>query len=159
MIQSPQGVDAPDFDEIETAVMRTERGRWFLQEFARRRRADETTRILAAIDRLEARTAEAMAAETRTRLEAERSMTVLRELANLLRDFRPGREGRTAPTQQPRIADPPAPIHSAGELEARLVALANLDTLDIEAKLKLFGQPPSGRPRCGLETGARSVPK
>ncbi|MGQ4273093.1 hypothetical protein [Terrihabitans sp. B22-R8] len=42
-----------DYEAIEAAVMETARGRWFLAEFARRTRAEETASLLAAIDRLE----------------------------------------------------------------------------------------------------------
>ncbi len=41
--------DLNDYDAIEAAVMETARGRWFLAEHARRIRAAETSRILAAI--------------------------------------------------------------------------------------------------------------
>lgn len=47
-------LDSASFEEIERAVMQTERGRWFLAEHARRARAADTARILAAIARLEA---------------------------------------------------------------------------------------------------------
>ncbi len=43
-----------DFIAILSAVMETERGRWFLAEFARRNRHAETERVLGAIARLEA---------------------------------------------------------------------------------------------------------
>lgn len=46
-------LDARDFDAIQTAVMETERGRWFLGEFARRNRGGETKVLLDAIGRLE----------------------------------------------------------------------------------------------------------
>lgn len=49
--------DAFSFDEVQRAVMATERGRWFLAEFARRNRSADTLRVLAAIERLEARIA------------------------------------------------------------------------------------------------------
>lgn len=42
-----------DFDAIEAAVMETTRGRWFLQEFARRNRSADTEMLLEAIARLE----------------------------------------------------------------------------------------------------------
>src|SRR5439155_22324658 len=46
---------APEsFDEIEQAVMESERGRWFLGEFAKKIRTAETQTLLAAIARLEA---------------------------------------------------------------------------------------------------------
>lgn len=42
-----------DFDLIEAAVKETERGRWFLDEYARRNRHAETQRVLDALARLE----------------------------------------------------------------------------------------------------------
>ena len=42
-----------DFELIESAVKETERGRWFLDEYARRNRQADTERVLAAIARLE----------------------------------------------------------------------------------------------------------
>ena len=126
----PEGISPTDFEAIEDAVMETERGRWFLAEFIRRRRAEDTVCILAAIGRLEGRAARADAAETRARLEADRAAVVLSELASLLRDWRPLDE-RRALSHAGRDA--------GGELEARLAALAELDALDVEKKLKLFG--------------------
>lgn len=43
-----------DFESIESAVLETARGRWFLAEYARRQRATETEGVIAAIERLEA---------------------------------------------------------------------------------------------------------
>jgi len=126
----PQGISPADFEAIEDAVMETERGRWFLSEFIRRRRAEDTVRIVAAIERLEAR---AEAAAARERLEADRAVGIVGELASLLRDFRP---------IEMRALPPPPTLAArsiAGELEARLAALAELDALDVEKKLKLFG--------------------
>ncbi|NNM71894.1 hypothetical protein [Enterovirga aerilata] len=48
-----QPLDERDFDAIEAAVMETERGRWFLGEFARRNRLAETRLLLDAMTRLE----------------------------------------------------------------------------------------------------------
>jgi hypothetical protein len=126
----PQGISPADFEAIEDAVMETERGRWFLSEFIRRRRAEDTVRIVAAIERLEAR---AEAAAARERLEADRAVGIVGELASLLRDLRRV-EMRTLPPPQTLAAR-----SAAGELEARLAALAELDALDVEKKLKLFG--------------------
>jgi hypothetical protein len=126
----PQGISPADFEAIEDAVMETERGRWFLSEFIRRRRAEDTVRIVAAIERLEAR---AEAAAARERLEADRAVGIVGELASLLRDLRRV-EMRTLPPSQTLAAR-----SVAGELEARLAALAELDALDVEKKLKLFG--------------------
>lgn len=41
-----------EYDTIEQAVMETNRGRWFLSEFARRNRNADTERLLEAIERL-----------------------------------------------------------------------------------------------------------
>lgn len=43
-----------DYDKIYSAVMETERGRWFLTEYARRNRSADTTVILTVLDRIEA---------------------------------------------------------------------------------------------------------
>lgn len=42
-----------DYEAIEAAVMETQRGRWFLAEYARRNRTADTNMLLAAIERLE----------------------------------------------------------------------------------------------------------
>jgi len=47
------GLSASDYEAIEAAVMETERGRWFLAEYARRQRATETQILLDAIKKLE----------------------------------------------------------------------------------------------------------
>lgn len=47
-----------DYDAIATAVMETERGRWFLAEFARRNRAADTAAVLEALAAVEARLTE-----------------------------------------------------------------------------------------------------
>eukprot|EP00752_Nemacystus_decipiens_P019422 g17478.t1 len=44
-----------DYEAIAAAVMETERGRWFLQEYARRNRNTDTQTVLTALDRLEKR--------------------------------------------------------------------------------------------------------
>lgn len=49
----PPALADPEYDAIEQAVMETDRGRWFLREFARRNRHAETERLLEAIARLE----------------------------------------------------------------------------------------------------------
>jgi hypothetical protein len=49
----PAGLTDADYDMIEAAVMETARGRWFLIEYDRRRRAAETAQLLDAVTRLE----------------------------------------------------------------------------------------------------------
>lgn len=41
-----------EYEAIEEAIMQNPRGRWFLNEYARRNRAADTNRLLEAIDRL-----------------------------------------------------------------------------------------------------------
>lgn len=47
-----------DYEAIAAAVMETDRGRWFLQEYARRNRNADTQSVLTAIDKLEKRIGE-----------------------------------------------------------------------------------------------------
>jgi hypothetical protein len=49
----PPGLTEDDYERIEAAVMETERGRWFLKEFARRVRETESERLLDAMARIE----------------------------------------------------------------------------------------------------------
>ncbi|HRK24931.1 MAG TPA: hypothetical protein PLQ11_08255 [Beijerinckiaceae bacterium] len=50
---SPEMPQFRDFAAIEAAVRQTERGRWFLAEFASRQRRDDAAAILAALDRVD----------------------------------------------------------------------------------------------------------
>jgi len=54
---------AGDYEEIERAVMESARGRWFLAEYAKRIRAQDTALILDAIHRLETRAPSSTAGE------------------------------------------------------------------------------------------------
>jgi chemotaxis protein CheZ len=51
--QSPAPIREADFAAIEAAVMETQRGRWFLAEYARRNRNADTEQVLGAIDKLD----------------------------------------------------------------------------------------------------------
>ncbi len=53
MPQVPAPISEADYETIEAAVMETERGRWFLSEYARRNRHADTRIVLSAIERLE----------------------------------------------------------------------------------------------------------
>jgi hypothetical protein len=84
MIALPEGISEADYEAIEAAVMETVRGRWFLAEFARRGRANETRQMLDAIAKLEQTVCEhhAMPADPSIRLLVQR----LKEVAqNLIR--------------------------------------------------------------------------
>src|ERR1041384_8219779 len=50
---APMPLSEADFEAIEGAVMETNRGRWFLAEYARRNRHADTTMLLKALDRIE----------------------------------------------------------------------------------------------------------
>jgi hypothetical protein len=142
----PEGLSAADFDSVEAAVMETERGRWFLAEFARRIRAEDAQRILSAIDRLEERMAEAEAAEARARLDADRAADLLREISGLLAQMRPddGLRGLPPPLAKllshspPERRSPPT-LDALSELEKRLSALARLEALGDDEKLNWLG--------------------
>jgi len=57
-----------DYDAIESAVMETQRGRWFLKEYARRNRAADTQMLLGAIARLEGMMVQNREAQEKDRL-------------------------------------------------------------------------------------------
>jgi hypothetical protein len=50
---SPAAAAQSDYDSICAALMQTERGRWFLEEYAKRNRSADTQILLAAIQRIE----------------------------------------------------------------------------------------------------------
>jgi multidrug efflux pump subunit AcrA (membrane-fusion protein) len=143
---APEGLSEADFDRVEAAVMETERGRWFLAEFSRRIRAEDSQRILASIDRLEARMAAAQEAEARARLDADRAADLLREISDLLAQIKPdgGLRGLPPPlaklfsTAPPERKSPPT-LEALSELERRLSALARLEALDDDEKLNWLG--------------------
>jgi hypothetical protein len=60
--QTALTVSTDDYEAIAAAVMETERGRWFLQEFAKRNRVADTQVLLEAIHRLEEAVAQQKAA-------------------------------------------------------------------------------------------------
>ncbi len=82
MIAPPEGISEADYEAIEAAVMETVRGRWFLAEFARRGRADETRQMLDAIAKLEqtVREQQATPADPSIRLLVQRLKEVAQSL-------------------------------------------------------------------------------
>lgn len=75
-----------DFEEIEAAVLESERGRWFLAEYARRNRNADTDRLLDAIRRIEA----SMPAEPSPAAsgEVDRVRRAIREMADEIASLR-----------------------------------------------------------------------
>jgi chemotaxis protein CheZ len=52
MSETAEAVETGDYESIEEAVLASTKGRWFLQEFARRNRSADTNRLLDAIEKL-----------------------------------------------------------------------------------------------------------
>ena len=127
MAVPPKGVEEGDFELIEAAVRETERGRWFLDEFARRIRTSDTEALIRAIDRLDGRAAARQDEDDRTRYYIQRVIALLIPLV----DFIKGGE--------PELPFPPPEDRIDVSVEDdRLRALAALDALSVPDKLKLF---------------------
>jgi hypothetical protein len=88
-------LDERDFDAIEAAVMETERGRWFLGEFARRNRLGETRLLLDAINRLEQNTGGPRPPEEADLVRAELA-AMAATLGRAAAELGPGEDGASA---------------------------------------------------------------
>ena len=89
----PHGIGEHDYESIEAAVTETVRGRWFLNEFARRNRAAELRQVLDAMGRLESAMAANGAAalppaDPSIRLMMQRIKEISGQLDALARDMR-----------------------------------------------------------------------
>jgi hypothetical protein len=115
-----------DYESIESAVMETARGRWFLAEYARRIRAGDTDRVLASIARLEAAIVWRGPAPS--------------PIAEVEADF--SNDPTIAIAEPPAMVEaPPKPLPSAigaPPTDPRLAALAHLDALTLAEKFDLF---------------------
>jgi hypothetical protein len=90
-----------DYDSICAALMQTERGRWFLQEYARRNRSADTQVLLAAIERIEA----VVCADRNRRLQAGMRSDLL-EMAEAITRTRAEVAEIRADARQPAAAGP-----------------------------------------------------
>ncbi|PKQ09925.1 MAG: hypothetical protein CVT73_00050 [Alphaproteobacteria bacterium HGW-Alphaproteobacteria-12] len=52
MNKAARAIGNDEYDAIERAVLETPRGRWFLEEYARRHKAADTDEVIGAIERL-----------------------------------------------------------------------------------------------------------
>lgn len=138
MTQPLPELSEAEFAAIQSVLMDAERGRRFLAEFARRRRAEDAARLLEAIDRIEAHAARADVERARQRLEAERAAEVVRELAQVLKDLRPAADARLR-ARALEEAETRRETARAGGLERRFAGLVALDEQDVEGGFKLFG--------------------
>ncbi len=91
-VPPPQGMNEVNYEAIEAAVTETVRGRWFLNEFARRNRATEMRQLLDAIGRIEGVVASGQAtlppADPSVRLLMQRIKEIAGQLDMLSMDMR-----------------------------------------------------------------------
>lgn len=135
MFSQTEESDDGEYERIEAAVLETDRGRWFLQEFARRRRVEASGEILAAIARLESRGMGREREVAEARRDAARAAATLADTVRRLHGFALGVGDGDA--EADAAVAPPEPAE--GRLGRRLEALQALDGLDVSAKMKLFG--------------------
>jgi hypothetical protein len=157
----PAGLTETDYEAIEAAVMETARGRWFLIEYDRRRRAAETTQLLQAVTRLEralgsggppALGAPPKLAALSAPLTPSSSPPGASTISERLQDVAWSMRERGfdeaicgAIEEQARLVRELAQAHAAGAafatpaaLDPRLEALAGIDRMPLAEKLALF---------------------
>jgi hypothetical protein len=100
----PLGIEDGDFERIKEAVRETARGRWFLDEFARRVRADDTARFLIAVERLEEQAATRSVADAEGRRQRQRILSLLSAIVDHL-DPRVAHLSEALPVEPGRGAD------------------------------------------------------
>ncbi|WP_201830219.1 hypothetical protein [Microvirga zambiensis] len=105
-----------DFDAIETAVMETARGRWFLKEYARRNRHADTQTILEAVERLKEPVVDEKAV-ARLRSDLEEMAVAIRQTREAIRSF-PMIDGN-----DPSSAPSEAELQAAAEQRIRHMVL------------------------------------
>jgi hypothetical protein len=101
-----------DYDAICAAVTATERGRWFLDEFARRNRNSDTAQVLAAITRMET----AVVGERNQRAVQDANQKVRIELLEIAR--------AVAQTRAEVAERHPEPSHAPAEAASNVTASA-----------------------------------
>jgi hypothetical protein len=90
----PEGMTEHDYEMIQAAVMETVRGRWFLDEFARRTRMGEIHQMVEAVGRLERvvmsghQPALSAPDSLQMRLMAQRTAEISEQIGRMARDFR-----------------------------------------------------------------------
>ena len=90
-VPPPQGMTEVDYEAIEAAVTETVRGRWFLNEFARRNRTGEMRVLMEAMTRLESRLEAPQAlpsADPSVRMLIQRIKEIAGQLDGLSREMR-----------------------------------------------------------------------
>ena len=129
MTVPPLGIREGDFEHIEAAVRETERGRWFLDEYARRVRLAEASRVSIAVERLEERSIAQQSAAEDLRRHVQRMIALLIWLVDHLN----ATEAAAGADDHQR-----SPATGQAASEAGVAALADIDALSVADKLKLF---------------------
>ncbi|WP_330083617.1 hypothetical protein [Methylocystis iwaonis] len=117
---SSPALQQADYEALESALMATARGRAFLAEYVRRARGSDNARLLAAIERLEAR------------LDAQAGA-----IAGLVEEAADGPSG-DAPDAETAVIAAPRPEPTSTVDDPRLAALSRLDGLPLVDRLALF---------------------
>jgi hypothetical protein len=125
-LASPAGVEDGDYELIEAAVRETARGRWFLDEFARRVRSTEIAELVRAIDRLDGRAASRQGEDEQAREYLHRVVALLGPLIDEL------------DARAETFSGQPDPSETGSGDEGALRTLRALDALGVADKLKLF---------------------
>ena len=129
MLELPAGFSANDFMAIEAAVMETVRGRWFLAEYARRRRAEDSALVVRAINRLEASFARLRQNEALSVSAADQASGLVRQLLDLI--------GKLGVERLPELAAQDGATRNRLR-QSQLDALAAVDGLSPVQKDEMF---------------------
>jgi len=130
----------PDYEAILAAVSESARGRWFLDEYARRNRTADTTTLLDALDRIERRMDRQTDAEDVTRIAALRDISAA--IARTRVEIAGSKSAGNGSSDRP---DPGAVLFAA-EAEAGRMAAMTLKTAGerigvIATALRQYGIP------------------
>jgi hypothetical protein len=120
-----------DYDTICAALMQTERGRWFLHEYARRNRGADTELLLAAIQRIEA-----VVCTERDKQAQHEFRSDLLEMANAITRTR-------AEVAEIKSATPPAPAARSPLPQPRDIFAAAERIRDVTWAMRGHGFDPS----------------
>lgn len=120
----PANLTPDDYEAIESAVMETVRGRWFLMEFPRRNRTQEMTEIRETLARLERAMSRNLREAGSFAQEPPEAVREAQETVTLA-------EWARNPEPAPPTAPEPEPI-------APPATLAALDALSTRDKIALF---------------------
>jgi len=123
---TPPEIEENDFELIEAAVRETARGRWFLDEFARRLRSAEMAELVRAIDRLDGRAAARQTEDEGAREHIRRILDLLTPLIDYLEARAESYSGQDETSDE---------TSGDGAVSGTLLAL---DALGVADKLKLF---------------------